>query len=837
MRTRLTHLLTLLVVPALAAGQDAPADPPLPPGAVKRLTDTRLRPGARITYLAFSPDGSRVVSVGSWMYFESLLSVWDTATGREVFTRSLPEHSVGQVGWGPDGGFVVRAGDGKPRLWAFADAAGKHPPPDPKAARVVPAGPKVVAVPVGAAPEPGPGVTSLSPDGTRLAVVPAGGGEVKLYATRAGATIDDLKLVATSPPTPAGACAGLHFARGNKAVVVRTTTGTGQSAVVWDVDNATVSEPANVPAAVPQGHTADVADDGSALAVGLADWTVKVFELPSGKEQLSVKKHGGPPVGGRLSELSTVKFVNGGKQILSAARDNRQLVWDAKTGADVAALNGHHSWVEAVAVSADGKKVATAGQDSLVRLWDATTWKPIVPPTGPHETVWRVEGSRDGKYAAAESGSGIYVWDVASGKEVRAIRNGPVRRKAEHVLFTPEGQFLADDGKGAFAVYPLPAGDPKPVPIKGRLLDFAPDGKTLLTTDGTAVHVWDWPAGTRRREVPVKAEVTSAVVSPDGRVAVVGASRQTGAVVIDLGTGAVSDLGLKLHWFAHAAGFAPGGTVVCGTPGSTQAEAWGLSTRGRLRQFELPPASGPGHFYQLSFAVSPDGRKAVSCQSDGGVAVYETVTGKLLAHFHGHRESVISVAWGGPDRVLSGGADHQVYVWDASLKALAGKVEPLPATDRAAAWDRLGTVPAKEAWKLMAALAADPDGAVELIGGKLKPVPSADPATLDRIFKDLDAPAFATREKAARELAGLGPGAAAGVRERLARTVSAEVRGRAEAFLRTVAGEDFSPDRVRFLRALEVLAAVGTPAARKVVEGLAGGAAEVWETEAARQGR
>src|SRR5207245_5948268 len=99
-------------------------------------------------------------------------------------------------------------------------------------------------------------------------------------------------------------------------------------------------------------------------------------------------------------------------------------------------------------------------------------------------------------------------------------------------------------------------------------------------------------------------------------------------------TGAVGGLPIKLHWFAHAAGFAPGGRLVCGTIGGAQAEAWGLAARARLRQFEQPPAK-PGHFYQLGFAVSPDGRKAASCHSDGGVAVYETATGQLLAHFHG----------------------------------------------------------------------------------------------------------------------------------------------------------------------------------------------------------
>ena len=223
-----------------------------------------------------------------------------------------------------------------------------------------------------------------------------------------------------------------------------------------------------LPSAFGQGtrQTFDVADDGSALAVGLEDGSVKVFELPSGKERLSVAKHNG-----KWPEVSAVKFVNGGRQVLSAGRENRQVVWDAKTGQDVANLNGHHSWVEAVAISPDGKRVATAGQDSLIRLWDSTNWKAMLPPEGPHDSVWRLEASRDGRYAAAGSGTGAYVWDLETGREVR---NAPTNHKAGYVLFSPEGAVLAGDDKGGLSLYPIPTGESKPLAAKGRLLDFTP---------------------------------------------------------------------------------------------------------------------------------------------------------------------------------------------------------------------------------------------------------------------------------------------------------------------------------------------------------------------------
>jgi WD40 repeat protein len=803
----------------------------LPKGAVLRLGHTRFRAGVRVTHLAFSPDGRQLASWGNWLYYEARVSVWDVATGAEVSTRTAPENQIAAPAWGPDRGVAALLVGQRFHLWMFGDSTKAAPPgrPGGRGAIVQPAGPP------GAAPDPTTfNLLALSPDGRRFAAARAGG--VDVFEVKGGAAGQD--PFASRGPLPGGAVTGLKFVRDGRALLILTKDEPKgeQLAVVWDVDRGTASDPVPVPTGVGQGsrQVFDAADDGSALAVGLPDGTVKVFDLPAGRERLSVKKHDKPAGGGRLSDVSAVRFVSGGRAILSAGRDNRQLVWDAATGKDLATLNGHASWVETVAVSPDGRRVATAGQDSLIRLWDTATWQPILAAEGPRETIWRLEVSRDGRYAAAGAGDGSYVWDLATGREVPAV---PSTNRGSNLLFAPEGDLLTGNAAGDISHFPLPAGPPIAVAPKGSLLDFTPDGTALLTAQGTTVTVWDWPAGRRRRDVAAKGEVKSAAVSPDGRAAVLGPGGPNGGTVIDLGTGAVSALPARWHWFARAAGFMAGGGVVCGTVGigSARAEAWSLASRSRVRAFEPPPQRPGGQFYLLAFAVSPDGRRAASVHSDGGVAVYETATGQVLAHFQGHRDGAIAVTWT-PDgrRVLSAGGDHQVLVWDVSLPALAGLVTPLAAAARPAAWGQLGTLPAKEAVRTMADLAADPDGVAEVVA-KLTPAPPADPVALDRLFRDLDDARFAVRDKASQDLEGLGPGAIIGVRERAAKATSAEVRNRAAAFLKQFESDDNSPDRIRYLRGLDILATVNTPAARKVVERLAGGATGTWETAAARQ--
>jgi hypothetical protein len=137
----------------------------------------------------------------------------------------------------------------------------------------------------------------------------------------------------------------------------------------------------------------------------------------------------------------------------------------------------------------------------------------------------------------------------------------------------------------------------------------------------------------------------------------------------------------------------------------------------------------------------------------------------------------------------------------------------------------------------MAALAAEPDATVKMLAEKLKPVVSADDKAVERIFSQLDDKSFAVREKASRELDTLGPGAIASVRSHAAKTNSAEVKRRADTFLSRFDNDDITPDRLRFLRSLEIMSEINTAAARELINKLADGAGGVWETEAARQAR
>src|SRR5262249_38677687 len=69
----------------------------------------------------------------------------------------------------------------------------------------------------------------------------------------------------------------------------------------------------------------------------------------------------------------TVAFSPDGRRLASAGADKTVRVWNVMTGEEALSLQGHKDVVGEVAFSADGKRLASASGDNTVKLWDAIT--------------------------------------------------------------------------------------------------------------------------------------------------------------------------------------------------------------------------------------------------------------------------------------------------------------------------------------------------------------------------------------------------------------------------------------------------------------------------------
>jgi hypothetical protein len=221
--------------------------------------------------------------------------------------------------------------------------------------------------------------------------------------------------------------------------------------------------------------------------------------------------------------------------------------------------------------------------------------------------------------------------------------------------------------------------------------------------------------------------------------------------------------------------------------------------------------------------LSVDRRTLAVCESSAGeIMLFEMRTGKLRGKVATEGRYLRGLLFLPEGRLVSAG--DTALIWSIGLpRTAAPGGKPLGERELSELWTNLADEYADRAWPAMMKLASVPAGVVEFAAQRIRPEPRAAGADLDRIFRGLDSSKFREREEASRELDSLGAAAVARVQARLKKGVSEEVRRRAEQFLAKHAPGGPDREELRALRAVEVLEAIGSQEAKKLLGELAKG--------------
>jgi WD40 repeat protein/serine/threonine protein kinase/tetratricopeptide (TPR) repeat protein len=625
--------------------------------------------------VTWSPDGKRLATPAATG--DSLVTIWDAHTGRELRTLSGHSGKVWSVAWSPDGTRLASAGEDKIiRVW------------DPEN------GQEIRAL---RAHEATATAVCWSPDSKRLASA-SFDRTVKTWDAATGASVatytghaDAVHGVVWSPD-------GTHLA----------STSHDKTARIWDTER-------QKEAVVLRGHASHVlgaawSENSARLVTCGADSTIRIWDAATGMHAATLRGH--------TASVRSVSMSPDGTRLASASYDNTVRIWDVRMGrviieeegadseellGELRTLRDHAGAVYWCAWSPDGNRLATTGFDRTIRVSDvrseATTvgqsrlidpyWRERVSapsaeaPTsaaahadGIRAVAWSPEENRH--IVAAVLGEQIKVWDADTQKELRTLSHG-----------------------------------------QGLLgLAWSPDGTRLASVggEGIPVRLWDPDSGQEIRQLRGEDVLTflQASWSPDGtRIAALAMQNQvkiwkveTGAVVQtlknDAGGPALawSPDGTSIAW-ADASGtvklYDPESGNELGTlrgPRETIALlAWSPKGRGKIRlaaacnsqldafgrsewtlrvwdvEANKEPLFFRGHTNTVRWvAWHPDGTRLVSASDDLTVKVWDAQTGHELISQEGHHGPVWSACWS-PDgiQLASGGADKLVHVWDARL--------------------------------------------------------------------------------------------------------------------------------------------------------------------------
>jgi cytochrome c len=326
-------------------------------------------------------------------------------------------------------------------------------------------------------------------------------------------------------------------------------------------------------------------------------------------------------------------------------------------------------------------RVALAALLSLLSLLPAASHAES-PMRGHGGPVRALAVAADGSRALSGSFDGSAIlWSVEDGAALRVLRahDGATSGAVNAVALLPDGGLVtgAEDGRVALWREGREGIRPERIlvthggPVSG--LAVAPDGRRIASAswDGTAriTPLYGGPALVRQGH---RGNVNGVAFLPDGRLVTAGYD-----ATVRIWPEADPPLTVQLEAPVNALAVAPDGEIAAaGADGTLSLLRPDGTTRARL---EIGPRP------VVALALSPDGRTLAAATVGGAVAVVDRAGARVRLTLVGPGLPVWSLAFRGPDELVTGGGDRLVRRWDVRSGepigplAMARPADPLAA--------------------------------------------------------------------------------------------------------------------------------------------------------------